>query len=384
MLAVLLTLALSQTVAAADLPRGDVIDEVTCLAAPGQSYALYLPSNYTPERAWPVIYLFDAGGRGRNAVDRFRVAAEMYGYILAGSNNSRNGRPNIDALVNMPVDVASRFHIDPRRVYTGGMSGGARVALGMALDGKVAGVFAASAGYPDAEPRKAVPFAIFATTGTEDFNHLELRKFDRALTTPHRLRGFEGGHAWPPAELVLDGVEWMEIQAMKSRLKPRDEQEVDRIFAKRLAAAGVDKDGRSTGGPGPVADQYLALQGLVADFQGLRDVSALAKRVAVLERDTEVQAALKRDRDEDEREAQIVASVLAEEDRLNFSRQRLDAMSVLLKKWRQFSEAANAPEDSADRRLARRVMAWLGLNTMTMDEEYRDLVREIRSRRPAR
>src|SRR5712671_6514730 len=143
MLSALLMLALSTPVAAEDLPRGEVIESVTCQAAPSQSYALYLPSSYTPDRAWPVIYLFDAGGRGRNAVDRYRAAAEEYGYILAGSNNSRNGRPNIDALASMPVDVTTRFHVDPKRVYTGGMSGGARVALGMALDGQVAGVFAA-------------------------------------------------------------------------------------------------------------------------------------------------------------------------------------------------------------------------------------------------
>ncbi len=381
MLPVLLMLALSATVAADDLPRGEVIESVTCQAAPSQSYVLYLPSTYTPARAWPVIYLFDAGGRGRNAVDRYRAAAEEYGYILAGSNNSRNGRPNIDALASMPVDVTARFHVDPKRVYTGGMSGGARVALGMALDGHVAGVFAASAGYPDAAPRKTVPFAIFATTGTEDFNHLELRTLDRELTSPHRLTVFEGGHAWPPAALVLDGVEWMDLQAMKSRLKPRDEREIDAIFAKRLAAAGIDKDGRAAGSPGSSQDQYLALQDLVADFTGLREVSALAKRAAALGRDAGVRDALTRGRDQDDRERAIVAEVQAAEGRLEFSRQRNDAMVVLLRKWEELTTAANKPEDSAERRLARRVSAWLNLNTMTMDEDYRAMVREIRTGR---
>ena len=381
MLPALLMLALSATVAADDLPRGEVIESVTCQAAPSQSYALYLPSTYTADRSWPVIYLFDAGGRGSNAVDRYRAAAEAYGYILAGSNNSRNGRPNIDALANMPADVTARFHVDPRRVYTGGMSGGARVALGLALDGKVAGVFASSAGYPDAEPRKTAPFAIFATAGTEDFNHLELRKLDRELTSPHRLTVFDGGHAWPPAAVVLDGVEWMDLQAMKGRLKPRDEREIDAIFAKRLAAAGVDKEGRAVGAPGSAATQSLALQNLVADFAGLRDVSALAKRATALGRDPGVRDALKRDRDEDDREGAIVAEVQAAEGRLDFSRQRNAAMAVLLRKWQELVAAAGKSEDSAERRLARRVTAWLNLNTLTMDEDYRAMVREIRTGR---
>ena len=50
-----------------------------------------------------------------------------------------------------------------------------------------------SAGFPDAEPRKTVQFPIFATAGIEDFNHLEMRRLDAALTSPHLLVLFEGG-----------------------------------------------------------------------------------------------------------------------------------------------------------------------------------------------
>src|SRR5580658_4842920 len=74
-----------------DLPRGEIIDNVQCLADATQSYALYLPSSYTPGRRWSVIVGLDAGGRGRNPVAQFQEAAEKYGYIVAGSKNSRNG-----------------------------------------------------------------------------------------------------------------------------------------------------------------------------------------------------------------------------------------------------------------------------------------------------
>jgi len=80
------------------------------------------------------------------------------------------------------------------------------------------------------------------------------------------------------------------------------------------------------------------------------------------------------------RESAIVADVQAAEGRLEFSRQRNAAMSVLLRKWEELTTAANKPEDSSERRLARRVSVWLNLNTMTMDEDYRAMVREIRSR----
>src|SRR5947209_5644709 len=74
-----------------DLPRGQIIDAVKCVADRSQSYALYLPSNYSPDRTWNVILAFDPGARGRRPVERYQAAAEKYGYIVAGSNNSRNG-----------------------------------------------------------------------------------------------------------------------------------------------------------------------------------------------------------------------------------------------------------------------------------------------------
>jgi hypothetical protein len=59
-------------------------------------------------------------------------------------------------------------------------------------------------------------------------------------------------------------------------------------------------------------------------------------------------------------------------------------MVFLVDKWDQLARAAGLPGDSADRRIARRAMAWLWLNTLTMDDEYREMVREIRSTVPAR
>src|SRR5260370_1241352 len=91
---------------AESLSTGQVLADVKCAADASQSYALYLPSNYTPDRTWPVILGFDPGGRGRNAVDRYQAAAEQYGYIIAASNNSRNGSPDTGKAASaMATDV---------------------------------------------------------------------------------------------------------------------------------------------------------------------------------------------------------------------------------------------------------------------------------------
>jgi hypothetical protein len=127
----------------------------------------------------------------------------------------------------------------------------------------------------------------------------------------------------------------------------------------------------------------VALRDLVADFQGLRDVSLLATRAAALGRVPAVRAELEREREEDDREAAIAAAVQANERRLDGS-QRVAAMVALVDEWTRLSDEARQPGDSPERRMARRLMAWLSLNSVSMDDEYREMVREIRSNPGAR
>jgi len=363
---------------AAGLPTGQIVPDVVCATDSSQSYALYLPGAYNEDRAWPVIFAFDPGGRGRVPVERYQAAAERYGFIVAGSNNSRNGSAeNGKAVVAMTGDVLSRFRADEHRVYLAGMSGGSRVALGVALGSPkdhVAGVIASSAGYPDGKLRKTLPFPIFATAGTEDFNHLEMRQLDRALTSPHRLGVFEGGHVWLSSELAIDAVEWMELQAMKSGLKPRDEREIDQMFAKRQAAVDASKADKDT---------FLALQAMADDFDRLKDVRTIAARAAELGRDKNVRAALKRDRDEDDREESMLDDIMMAEARLGAA-DRGDALQELRRRWKDLSDTAHAPDDSAARRRARRVLAGLSAGVTTTDPDYLNIINQYRLARSGR
>jgi poly(3-hydroxybutyrate) depolymerase len=375
MLTALLTAAIAL---AADFPVGQVIPQVVCADDESQSYALFVPTTYSPDRAWPVIFAFDPGARGRTPVERYQAAAERYGFIVAGSNNSRNGsNENSKAILAMTRDVATRFPVDVKRVYLAGMSGGARVALGVALTSPqpVAGVIASSAGYPDAKPRKTLPFPIFSTAGTDDFNHLEMRRLDAALASPHRLVVFEGGHVWLSSELAIEAVEWMELQAMKARLKPRDERAIDSIFARRQAAIDISRTDKAT---------FVSLKALAEDFDGLRDVKSTAGRVAELARDKTVRAALKRDDDEDAREERMIRDVVNAENRLLAGEERTFVLADLRRRWKDLSDAAKKPEDSTDRRLARRVLGTLSGGTSVTDPEYLKIIAEYRLPRAPR
>src|SRR6185295_7378011 len=115
--------------------RGVIVDDVKCASDAAQSYALYLPSNYSRDRGWSLLMAFHPSARGRAMVEKYQAAAEQYGYIVAGSNTSRNGPWSVSraAVQAMSSDLGRRFPIDAERMYLTGMSGGARVAMQVAL-----------------------------------------------------------------------------------------------------------------------------------------------------------------------------------------------------------------------------------------------------------
>lgn len=197
--------------AAQDAPPTQGIQKLEVSNHQGQSYWMFVPLNYSADRAWPTLYCLDPGARGRVPVERFAAAAEKAGFLVAGSNNSRNGpmAPAQEAINLMVGDTHDRFSIDDSRLYVAGLSGGARVALQWAQNGHIAGVIACSVGFgPPGAPRQ-IPFRLFATTGWDDFNHDEIYHLSRELArrnVPHRFVEFEGGHEWMPASLADEAL----------------------------------------------------------------------------------------------------------------------------------------------------------------------------------
>src|SRR5688572_29360846 len=93
-LVVVACVALPSTTRAAfaqGLTPGVIHDEIAVADDPSETYALYLPSDYSPDRPWSLLLGFHPGARGRAIVETYRAASERYGYIVAASNTSRNG-----------------------------------------------------------------------------------------------------------------------------------------------------------------------------------------------------------------------------------------------------------------------------------------------------
>jgi tetratricopeptide (TPR) repeat protein len=273
------------SVAPPQIPAGELVEKVRALEDPTQSYAVYLPSAYTRDRRWPILYLLDARGRALVPLERFREAAETFGFILASSHDSQSDQayePQIGVVRTLWRDTHQRFAIDDRRVYVAGFSGEARLACLMAdaAPGSIAGVIACGAGFsPDSPPRKELSFVFYGLVGTTDFNHDELVRLDATLDEleiTHHIEIFDGGHTWPPTEYCAEALEWMELRAMVDERRPRDEGFLDALLARQTKRA------RAAESEGRVHDAYRRYRAAARDFQDLRDVSEIEERVAAL------------------------------------------------------------------------------------------------------
>lgn len=300
------------------LPAGRVIQRLTSRADTSQRYALYLPSSFSRDRQWPILFLLDPRGRALIPMQRFQPIAEGLGYIVISSYNTLSdgpAEPNYTAMNAMLADVQRSLPVDPRRFYLVGFSGTARFAWQMAgqLTGSVAGIIGAGASVPGGRTwirsniGKSAP-VLFGTVGTLDPNYEELRQFDIELDTiglVHHIERFDGTHQWPPPDLSVRAVEWLELQAMRRGLKPRNQPWIDSLYASWLARASKVE----SSGDAPVAAREYRL--LRADFDGLADVSTLASRLAALDKDARVKRAAAAEYTIGQRDSQLSAELVA-------------------------------------------------------------------------
>ena len=205
--------------------KGIIIDTVFCSANHAQSYALYLPSNYQPDKQWPIIYIFEPAARGALPLNIFQNAAEELGYIVVSSNNSKNGDWSVvfEAARAMKKDTEFRFNIDKKRVYTAGFSGGSRAAMVMAKSVyKATGIIANAGAYPSKiqyliKRKDSISYA--AIVGNRDMNYLEHKELARYLTdekVDNLLLISNDPHQWASSKDIYLALKWMELKTNRN------------------------------------------------------------------------------------------------------------------------------------------------------------------------
>ena len=197
---------------------GRLVENVATRADATQTYTLYLPSKYDATKAHPLLLIFDPRGRGTQAAEIFRDAAEEYGWILISSNQTRSdddSAPN-DRAVRALLSETAVYATDPKRLYATGFSGTAMLAWDVGIQTRrLAGVIGVGGRLVDSVPPKQFNFAHYGFAGDRDFNNREMRLVDEALEgiVPHRFQSFDGEHRWITPALAREALGWFEVLA---------------------------------------------------------------------------------------------------------------------------------------------------------------------------
>ena len=257
---------------------------------------MYLPSTYAADKTFPVIYIFDAHGTGKLPVSMYKNLAEKYGYILIGSNNSKNGtswEETQKIATNLFSDSQQRIAINASRVYVLGFSGGARVANGLCItNGAIAGTICCGAASPAAnnkDPRNNYTF--LGICGNQDFNYIEMRKYDMVelagTTIKHAFIEFDGKHEWPKEEVMNEAFLWTELGAMRkdSKLK-RDEFVKSAIVSYSNQIKKAQQNNK-------IVDVYNLVRRTINFFDGLTDLTEYYNIYKPLKENAEIDKHLK-------------------------------------------------------------------------------------------
>ncbi|WP_131701530.1 hypothetical protein [Flavobacterium sp. ABG] len=220
------------------LPTGVIIDSMKIASAPTESYAIYFPKKYDAKTPLALVFIFEPDARGKIGIEPFILAAEEYHYILVCSNTLRNGsiQDNIAVANRLFEDVLQTYAIDTSQLYIAGFSGGARLASYFGIStGAFQGVIACGASFNNMD--KFIPpsnkFSYVGMVGDRDMNYQEMignkQWLDNAKMVNTLFISHEE-HVWPKQSEMLRAFDWLEIQAYRKNIRPKNDTIIKRIY----------------------------------------------------------------------------------------------------------------------------------------------------------
>ncbi|APG60167.1 hypothetical protein [Christiangramia salexigens] len=226
------------------IAKGAVTDSLPVPGVNGATYSVYLPSDYNPEKKWPVIFIFDPEGRGRTTANLIRSAAEEQGYLIASSNIHLKSQP-IDSIIKKATSMingfVSTFPVDTRLAYAAGMSEGAQVASAMPLIyNGMAGILAIGNSFLNTEYiTKKNPYMFIGLGGTKDYMIYKMEEYlsyyDK-LDFPTEVYYFDGKQdQWPETKMMYNAIGGFSLQAMRSGLRNKDDELIKKLYDTEIA-----------------------------------------------------------------------------------------------------------------------------------------------------
>lgn len=224
------------------LKKGTILDGMKVSDTIAETFAIYLPKAFKITEKWPVLFVYDINGRGKQVLSMFRAAAEEQGYILAASNNINDSlslSKNILISSRMFNAVVGMVPIQKNRIYTAGYGESARLAsLIPTFINQVKGVISCGTPVANVEVLSAKrPFHFVGIVGIEDFNYTSMLNAEKVLNKlkfPNNLLIFQGGRKWPSVKYMSKAMELLTLGVMARGELERDDAFIDSTYENSL------------------------------------------------------------------------------------------------------------------------------------------------------
>ncbi|MCX2720533.1 alpha/beta hydrolase [Lentiprolixibacter aurantiacus] len=358
------------------IKKGIIVDSIQVQDTIPATFALYIPSTFEKSKPFPLLVVNNMNGEGREAISKFRSAAEKHQYLLAASNNLNDSLSishNIALNKAVISSMAKIFRIPQNRIYVAGFGSGGKLAgiTPVFLSG-IGGVIsigtAVNTGLLQLPDRSRITFRLIEVVGREDYNYTRMLEHSRLLDPikiSNDLLVHDGGPDMISPIFVDRAVGRLSLDAMRKGLKVKDTSVINSLFMEDY------KEFRQLMGLRHYVEAELVLSSMIDTYQTLVSIDSLVKRRRVLKRD--------RDYREQQREfsnlifkenlmkSDFEYSLLQDLDALNYN--NLGWWNFQMKKLKEYENKPGFRERESGKRL----IAFL--NALVEDNIYIELAR---------
>lgn len=237
------------------LSKGRIIDSIPATDSTASSFALYLPQDFTTDKQWPVLFVFDAKGRGRPSTQLFRQIAEEQSYIIASANvnlTQDSLQNNVKKIGNIINRVAGMLPLDKQQVYTVGLGTGGKVATALSLVyNNIAGVLAVEDAWLNTnlinESNRFMYSAIACNSRNSQFTLREIVGYLDERDHPTELNYYfcEEKIEWPAADVIYNSVAGFTLQAIRSGKRNNNPKLINKLYQNEVEFAERLRRGRN-------------------------------------------------------------------------------------------------------------------------------------------
>lgn len=267
------------------LKKGTILDALPVNDSVPDTFSLYLPTDFTTEKKWPLLLIFDLEGKEKQALSMFVQAAEQEGYVLVAprildSVSLSNSMVKAGKVLNK---VMSILPIHRGRVYSAGAASSARFANLVPIFIKnVKGVISIGSSIANTDLLNIKrAFHFIGITNKSDYNFTEMLATKKVLDRfrfPNQVLLYEEQKEWPDISYLKRSMQLFTLSAMAKGFVAKDSAYIDKAFNEDVLKANKLKNSQKL----LLAEQYLSemmsIYGAHKNLDSLRQIQKGIRR----------------------------------------------------------------------------------------------------------